>query len=190
MSSTKILQKYFQNFYLQLRLPQTAVRTFYSSMCTILNHNYTEHSCRKFEKFVRYILTDDIGKVRRCNNERSIGTSWLLPSVSLCLEITALWHKFIVYNNNLDVAYKPSALCYVSQNTPRARNAYRNLSLITIKKQTNVIKQFKSIRYHWGDLGVDGWIVLGWISRRWDVGMWTGLGWPRIETGGGCLWVR
>jgi hypothetical protein len=25
------------------------------------------------------------------------------------------------------------------------------------------------------------------ISRRWDVGIWTGLGWPRIETGGGRL---
>jgi hypothetical protein len=40
---------------------------------------------------------------------------------------------------------------------------------------------------HWGDLGVDGWIILGWISRRWDVGIWTGLGWPGIETGGGRL---
>ena len=40
---------------------------------------------------------------------------------------------------------------------------------------------------HWGDLGVDGWIILGWISRRLDVGVWTGLGWPRIETGGGRL---
>ena len=40
---------------------------------------------------------------------------------------------------------------------------------------------------HWGDLGVDGWIILGWISSRWDVGIWTGLGWPRIETGGGRL---
>jgi len=39
-------------------------------------------------------------------------------------------------------------------------------------------------RDHWGDLGVDGRIILGWISRRWDVGMWTGLGWPRIGTGG------
>ena len=29
---------------------------------------------------------------------------------------------------------------------------------------------------HWGDLGVDGWIILGPISRRWDVGIWTGLG--------------
>ena len=40
---------------------------------------------------------------------------------------------------------------------------------------------------HWGDLGVDGLIILGWISRRWDVGIWTGLGWPRIETVGGHL---
>ena len=31
-------------------------------------------------------------------------------------------------------------------------------------------------RDRWGDLGVNGWIILGWISRRWVVGMWTGLG--------------
>ena len=42
-------------------------------------------------------------------------------------------------------------------------------------------------RDHWGDLGVDGWIILGRISRRWDVGIWTGLGWPRIEIVGGRL---
>jgi len=40
---------------------------------------------------------------------------------------------------------------------------------------------------HWGDQGVDGWIILGRICRRWDVGIWTGLGWPRIETGVGSL---
>jgi len=42
-------------------------------------------------------------------------------------------------------------------------------------------------RDHWGDLGVDGWIILRWISRRWDVDIWTGLGWPRIGTAGGGL---
>jgi len=42
-------------------------------------------------------------------------------------------------------------------------------------------------RDHWGDLGLDGWIILGWIYRKWDVGIWTGLGWPRIVTGGGRL---
>ena len=40
---------------------------------------------------------------------------------------------------------------------------------------------------HWGDLGVDGLIILGRISGRWDVGIWTGLGWPRIGKVGGCL---
>jgi hypothetical protein len=25
--------------------------------------------------------------------------------------------------------------------------------------------------------------ILGWIFRKWDVGVWTGLGWLRIETG-------
>jgi len=42
-------------------------------------------------------------------------------------------------------------------------------------------------RNQWGDLGVDGWIILGWNRRRWDVGIWIGLGWPKIETGGGRL---
>jgi len=40
---------------------------------------------------------------------------------------------------------------------------------------------------HWGDLVVDGWIILGSISIRWDVVIWTALGWPRIERVGGRL---
>jgi len=38
-----------------------------------------------------------------------------------------------------------------------------------------------------GDLGTDWRIILGWISRKWVVCIETGLGWPRIETGGGRL---
>jgi len=40
---------------------------------------------------------------------------------------------------------------------------------------------------HWRHLGVDECIILGRISRRWDVGIGTGLSWPRIERGGGRL---
>jgi len=38
-----------------------------------------------------------------------------------------------------------------------------------------------------GDPGVDGRIMLRWICRKWDVGVWTGSGWLRIGTGGGHL---
>jgi hypothetical protein len=40
---------------------------------------------------------------------------------------------------------------------------------------------------HWGDPGVDGRIILRWIFRKWDVGVWNELSWLRIGTGGGHL---
>ena len=33
-------------------------------------------------------------------------------------------------------------------------------------------------RDHWGDLGVDGWIILRCIFRRWDVG---GMDWIELD---------
>ena len=34
---------------------------------------------------------------------------------------------------------------------------------------------------------VDGKIILRWIFRKWDVGVWTGSSWLRTRTGGGIL---
>jgi hypothetical protein len=42
-------------------------------------------------------------------------------------------------------------------------------------------------RDYWGKPGVERRIILRWIFRKWDVGVWTGLSWLRIETGGGHL---
>jgi hypothetical protein len=50
--------------------------------------------------------------------------------------------------------------------------------------------------FGWGNLrekdkwrypGVDERIILRWIVRKWDVGVWARLGWLRIETGGWAL---
>jgi hypothetical protein len=42
-------------------------------------------------------------------------------------------------------------------------------------------------RDHWGDPGADGRIILRWIFRKLDVGVWTGSSWLRIGRGGGHL---
>jgi hypothetical protein len=40
---------------------------------------------------------------------------------------------------------------------------------------------------HLGDPGVDERIILGWIFRKCDVGVWTGSRWLRIGTVDGHL---
>jgi hypothetical protein len=39
-------------------------------------------------------------------------------------------------------------------------------------------------RNHLGDPGVDGRIIIKLIFRKFDVGLWAGWSWLRIETGG------
>ena len=45
-------------------------------------------------------------------------------------------------------------------------------------------------RGHLGDPGIDGRIILRWISRKWDVREWTESMWLGIGTGGGHLFMR
>jgi hypothetical protein len=40
---------------------------------------------------------------------------------------------------------------------------------------------------HWGNPGIDGRIILRWIFRKWDVGVWTESSWLGIGTGDGHL---
>jgi len=105
-------------------------------------------------------------------------------------------------------------LTYFTTNNPGERRRLHNEELNDLYSSPNIVRVIKLRRMrwvghearmgevrgcigscwgtwregdHWGDLGVDGRIILGWISMGWDVGILTGLGWPRIETGGGRL---
>jgi len=42
-------------------------------------------------------------------------------------------------------------------------------------------------RYRLGEPGVDGKLILRWIFRKWDVGVWTKSSWLRIGKDGGHL---
>jgi len=42
-------------------------------------------------------------------------------------------------------------------------------------------------RDHWGNLDVDERIIIKWIFRTCDEGVWTGPSWLRIGTGAGHL---
>ena len=42
-------------------------------------------------------------------------------------------------------------------------------------------------RHHLGDPDLDGRIILRWIFRKCDVGLWIGSSWLKIGTSGGHL---
>ena len=102
-------------------------------------------------------------------------------------EVTGDWMK--LHNEELNDLYSSPNIVRVIKSkrmrwaghvarTGEERGVYR----VLVEKQGCIGSWWRNRRER--DLGVDGWIILGWIFRRWDVGIWTGLGWPRIETGG------
>jgi hypothetical protein len=52
---------------------------------------------------------------------------------------------------------------------------------------TGVCWGYMRERAHFEDPGADGRIILRWIFRKWDMGLWTGSSWLRIGTG--CVYM-
>ena len=55
---------------------------------------------------------------------------------------------------------------------------YKILSSILLSRLSPYAEEF---------IGLDGRIILGWIFGKWDMGVWIGSSWLRIETDGGHL---
>ena len=53
--------------------------------------------------------------------------------------------------------------------------------------EENRVQGFRTKRDHLGDISIDAKIILGWIFRKQNVGVWTGSIWLKIRTGGGHL---
>jgi len=49
----------------------------------------------------------------------------------------------------------------------------------------SIFKKNLRERDHLVDPGLDGRIILRWIFRTWELGVWTGSSWLRIGIGGG-----
>jgi len=92
-------------------------------------------------------------------------------------EVTEEWRR--LYNEELIDLYTSPNIVWVIKSR-RMRWAGHVARMGEERGVYRVLVGKPEGRSHWGDLGVDGCIILGWISRRWDVDIWIGLSWPRI----------
>jgi hypothetical protein len=86
------------------------------------------------------------------------------------LSLNALWWSSAIYNIDQSIIIGTGII------DSTRREAYTGFWWGNLKK-----------RDHMGDPGVDGRIILRWIFRKCDVGVWTGCRWLRVGTDGRIL---
>jgi hypothetical protein len=102
-------------------------------------------------------------------------------------EVTGEWRK--QHNEELNDLYSSPNIVRVIKSR-RMRWARHVARMGRVKMYTGFCWVNLREREHWEDSGIDGRIILRWIFRIWNVGLWTGSSWLRIGTGGGHLRMR
>ena len=99
-------------------------------------------------------------------------------------EVTGVWRR--LYNEELNDLYRSPNIVRVikPRRMRRAGHVARTRERISC---TGIWWGNLSESDHLGDPGVDGRIILRWIVRKWDVGVWNGSSWLRKGTAGGHL---
>ena len=98
-------------------------------------------------------------------------------------EVTGEWRKL---HNELNDLYSSPSIVWVIK-LRRIRWAGHVAHMGERRGIYRVFMGKPEERDHLGDPGVDERIILRWIIRKQDVGVWTGLSWLRISTCGGQL---
>jgi len=96
-------------------------------------------------------------------------------------EVTGQWRK--IHNDELNDLYSPPNIVRVIK-TRKMRWAGH---VACMWERRGVLVGKPEGKNHLGDPGVDVRIILRWILKKRDVGVWTGSSWVRIGTGGGHL---
>jgi hypothetical protein len=100
----------------------------------------------------------------------------------LSLHVTGVWRK--LHNEELyDLYSSPTIVRVIKSRRMRRAGPIARLG------EGRVLYRFwwgnLKERAYWGDPDVDGRIILGWIFKKYDVRLWTGLIWLRTVTDGG-----
>jgi len=99
-------------------------------------------------------------------------------------EITGDWRK--LHNEELnDLCCSPDIVRVIKSRRMRWAKHVARMGRIEVRIGFRWGKLGE--RYHLEDPGIEGRIILKWVFRKWDVGLWTGSSWLRIGTRGGQL---
>jgi hypothetical protein len=99
-------------------------------------------------------------------------------------EVSEEWRK--LHNEELrDLYSSPSIIRIIKSRRMRWTGHVARMG--EKRKANRFLWESQRERDHWEDQDVGGWVILGRILERWDGGMWTGLVWLRIGTGGELL---